>query len=121
VDLAGTVVSCDSRDREACVRARCGVAVGCSCWLFLLPKAERTERSTFYVEPNGIGSRNVRRGAPGTARAAAQAAHEAIEVARRAIAPMSAHVARGHRRARTRVPCVMWGTADPLGGCTWPA
>ena len=43
------------------------------------------------------------------------AAAVAIEVARRAIAPMSAHVAGGHRRARTRGPCVMWGTDDPLG------
>ena len=38
----------------------------------------------------------------------------AIEVARRAIAPMSAHAAGGHRRARTRRPGVMWGAADPL-------
>ena len=37
------------------------------------------------------------------------------QVARRAIAPMSAHAAGGHRRARTRGPCVMWSTADPLG------
>jgi hypothetical protein len=43
------------------------------------------------------------------------AAEVAIEVARRAIAPMSAHAASGHRRARTRGPGIMWGTADPLG------
>ena len=39
----------------------------------------------------------------------------AIEVARRAIAPMSARAAGGHQRARTRGPGIMWGTADPLG------
>jgi hypothetical protein len=39
----------------------------------------------------------------------------AIEVARRAIAPMSAHAAGGHRWARTRGLGVTWVTADPLG------
>ena len=43
------------------------------------------------------------------------AAEVAIEVAQCAIAPMGAHAAGGHRRARTRGPCVMWGTDDPLG------
>ena len=38
----------------------------------------------------------------------------AIEVARRAIAPMSARAAGGHRRARTRGQDVMWGIADPV-------
>lgn len=39
----------------------------------------------------------------------------AIEVARSAIAPMSAHAAGGHRRARTRGRGVTWVTFDPLG------
>ena len=48
------------------------------------------------------------------------AAEVAIEVARRAIAPMSVARAGGHRRVRTRVLGVMWGTAYPLGMCGLP-
>jgi hypothetical protein len=44
----------------------------------------------------------------------------AIEVARRAIAPMSVRRLAGHRLARTRGPVVMWGIADPLVMCGLP-